>query len=108
MQCITASRNAANAAAGIVVQKSKKVPNNEGKVYFKWDMGSRILLLLEARDKEVWNTPYKQNEKVWREITTILQTYPNYERVFETLNWRKCVDEYKRNIDLYEKERAGI
>ena len=71
-------------------------------------MSSRILLLLEARDNKVCTTPYKQNKKVWRESTTILQTYPNYERVFETLNWRKCVDEYKRNIDLYEKDRVGI
>ena len=66
-------------------QASKKVPNNAEKKYFKWEMETRNLLLLEAREKEVWDIQYQQNEKVWKDICTILKSYPNYE-LFQRTN----------------------
>jgi len=33
----------------------QEVPNNAEKKYLKWEMETRNLLILEAREKEVWN-----------------------------------------------------
>ena len=98
-----------NSSSNITAARtSKKVPNNAGKKYFKWEMETRALLLIEAREKEVWDVPYSQNEKVWTDICTILKSYPNYEVTFQNLNWRRCEEEYCRSVAAYAADRRGV
>ena len=42
------------------------------------------------------------------DVCCILRTYPNYEKSFETLTWRKCKDEYNMNVQLYRADRKGV
>jgi len=42
------------------------------------------------------------------DVCCILRTYPNYEKRFETLTWRKCEDEYNRNVKLYQADRKAV
>ena len=71
-------------------------------------METRALLLIEACEKEVWDVPYSQNEKVWTDIRTILKSYPNYEVTFQNLNWRRCEEEYCRSVAAYAADRQGV
>ena len=57
--------------------RTTKIPCNAGLNYFKWVMPTRNLLLVNARDKEVWTIQYNQTEKVWKEICEILKTKLN-------------------------------
>ena len=86
----------------------RKTPDNRGKKYFKWDMVLTNLLLKECLDKEVWTITFGKTEQVWMDVCCILRTYPNYEKRFETLTWRKCEDEYNRNVKLYQADRKAV
>ena len=38
------------------------------------------------------------------DIRTILKAVPNFEETLEKLDWRKCQNEYDRNVKLYTDE----
>ena len=40
----------------------------------------------------------------WGDIRTILKAVPNFEETLEKLDWRKCQNEYDRNVKLYTEE----
>ena len=66
------------------------------------------MLLIECRDKEVWTIPYKNKQKVWQEVCDVLKTYPNFESTFAKLNWRKCAQEFERNVQSYSADKDAV
>ena len=94
---------------GVYLERPKKVlHSNEGKKYFTWTVADRILLLIECRDKEAWGVSYGNTQKVFQDICTILKSYPNMEEHFESLTWRKCQEEFLRNMASYKADRAAV
>ena len=85
-------------------EKAKSIPNNAGKTYFKWSMAERNMLLRECAYAEVWNFPQRQKSAKRGDICTILKAVPNFEETLENLDWRKCQNEYDRNVKLYTDE----
>jgi len=82
--------------------KSKKpTPNNEGKSYHKWTMQQRDLLLRECLFQQVWTAPHKQKQQTWSNICIILNNLPNIGDEFATVDWRKCQDEFTKNVELF-------
>ena len=82
--------------------KSKKpTPNNEGKSYHKWTMQQRDLLLKECLFQQVWTAPHKQKQQTWSNICIILNNLPNIGDEFATVDWRKCQDEFTKNVELF-------
>ena len=84
--------------------KSKKpTPNNEGKSYHKWTMQQRDLLLRECLFQQVWTAPHKQKQQTWSNICIILNNLPNIGDEFATVDWRKCQDEFTKNVEFFFK-----
>ena len=92
--------------SGVSVERS--TPDNREKKYFKWTMETRLLLLRECRDKEVWSITHGQTVRVWADIATILRNIPTYEETFVRLTWRKCQEEFDRNLAVYTTEKEGV
>ena len=92
--------------SGVAVERS--TPDNREKKYFKWTMETRLLLLRECRDKEVWSITHGQTVRVWADIATILRNIPTYEETFVRLTWRKCQEEFDRNLAVYTTEKEGV
>ena len=89
-------------------EEKKKQRYNKGKKYFYWSIATTTLLLKECLDKEVWSITYGNTEKVWMEVCTVLRTYPNQAETFSALTWRKCKDEYDRNVKLYKADKQSV
>ena len=85
--------------------KTKPVPNNAGKKYFRWTMQARNMLLRECSYREVWCFPHKKKMELWQEIAVILKSIPNFETTLEKLDGRKCQDEFATNLDLYNQHK---
>ena len=79
-------------------QSRKQVPDNSGEKYFKWDCKTRMLLLTQCLDKEVWKHPLGKKSKVHQDVCTVLKSSANYEEVFSNLTWH--IEFYLTNFFL--------
>jgi hypothetical protein len=86
----------------------KKVPVNSGMKYFKWTCQTRMFLLHQCLDKEVWKCSYGQKAKKFEDVCTVLKKIANFEDVFASITWRKCQEEFESNISQYQLDKSAV
>ena len=99
--CYLIQENKGEKSAG---EKSKPVPNNQGKKYFSWGMKERNMLLRECAHAQVWNFPPRNKATKWANIPIILKSVPDFKSTLANLEWRKCQEEFNRNVQLFQAE----
>ena len=90
------------------VSAKKAVPDKSRMKYFKWDCKTRMLLLNECLDKQVWTHPYGRKGKIFQDVCIVLKAIPNYEEIFSSLTWHKCHDEFDYNLASYKRDSESV
>ena len=76
---------------GVYLQTQKKdLHSNKGKKHFTWTVS------------------YGTTQKVFQDVCDILKTFQNLEEHFEALTWRKCQEEFSRNVASYKADREAV